>query len=209
MRNISVENPPLPICILFDLERALKMPPIKQRKEMYYMINDFFKEQSYYQSSVWGFNKEKNDAYSSVTRDYYIGLGAGAASYTGEGFYFNTFSVKEYIESVKKKLPIALKMKVSEKMRKLFWLYWRFYETNIPFEAYKQEFQRDIRKDLWFILNLITYLNWVDKKSGAEFILNKKGTHWIHLIQNHYALNYVNKIWPICQKTPWPRKIVL
>ena len=187
--------------------KKLKMPPIKQRKAMYYLMHDLFKDKSYYQSSVWGFNKTKTEAYSSVTRDYYIGLGAGAASYTGEGFYFNTFSLKEYVEVLKERLPLALKMNVSERMRKLFWLYWRFYETLIPFEEYREEFQADIKKDFGFIFSLIEHMNWTERNGSAELKLNKKGSHWIHLIQNHYALNYVNKIWPVCQATPWPPKI--
>ncbi|MFC1698758.1 coproporphyrinogen-III oxidase family protein [Candidatus Omnitrophota bacterium] len=189
--------------------KKLKMPPIKQRKAMYYLISDFFKKNSYYQSSVWGFNRIKKESYSSVTRDYYIGLGAGAASYTGEYFYFNTFSLKEYMKTLNQKLPIALKMNVSDRMSRLFWLYWRFYETRIPFDKYKQEFQSDIKKDFGFIFKLIERMNWADKNGPSELKLNKIGCHWIHLIQNQYALNYVNKIWPICQKIPWPQKIPL
>ena len=185
------------------------MPPLRQRKAMYYLMNDFFKERSYYQSSVWGFNKTKDEAYSSVTRDYYIGLGAGAASYTGEGFYFNTFPVKEYINTLRERLPIAIKMNVSERMRRLFWLYWRFYETHIPLDKYEQEFRTGIKKDFGGILNFIKLMNWASEISPAELKLNKAGAHWIHLIQNHYALNYVNKIWPICQTVPWPQKIPL
>ena len=189
--------------------KKLKMPPIKQRKAMYYLMNDFFEEKSYCQSSVWGFNKTKSEAYSSVTRDYYIGLGAGAASYTGEGFYFNTFPLQEYVEILRKRLPIALKMNVSERMRRLFWLYWRFYETLIPFEKYRAEFQGDIKKDFGFIFKIIERMNWAERNGPAELKLNKMGSHWIHLIQNYYALNYVSKIWPVCQSTPWPQKISL
>lgn len=189
--------------------KRLKMPPVRQRKAMYYLMSDIFKEKSYYQSSVWGFNRTRNGVYSSVIRDCYIGLGAGAATYTGEGFYFNTFSLKEYIETLNEGLPIALKMNVTERMRRLFWLYWRFYETCIPVEKYKQEFQTDLRKDFGLIFSLIEWLNWIEENGSTELKLNKIGSHWIHLIQNYYALNYVNKIWSVCQTIPWPQKISL
>ena len=52
-------------------------------------------------------------------------------------------------------------------------------------------------------------MNWAKKNNSTELKLNKTGSHWIHLIQNYYALNYVNKIWPKCQITAWPEKISL
>ncbi|MFH1868145.1 MAG: radical SAM protein [Candidatus Omnitrophota bacterium] len=189
--------------------KRLKMPPVKTRKEMYYLICEFFKQNSYHQSTVWGFNKNKTGAYSSVTRDYYIGLGPGAATYTGEGFYFNTFSLYEYIKVVKNKMPIALRMDVSERMRKLFWLYWRLYETKVCKKMYKEEFEVDIQKDFGLLLNLARWLNFTNAANTTTLNLNKIGAHWIHLIQNHYALNYVSKVWSVCQNVPWPSKISL
>ncbi|MFH2137270.1 MAG: radical SAM protein [Candidatus Omnitrophota bacterium] len=189
--------------------KRLIMPPVKKRKEMYYLICDFFNNNSYHQSTVWGFNKNKTGAYSSVTRDYYIGLGTGAATYTGEGFYFNTFSLPDYIKTSNDRVPIALRMNVSERLRKLFWLYWRLYETSIPREAYKKEFRVEIDKDFGFLLNLSKWLQLAHSHDSLTLKLNKIGSHWIHLIQNHYALNYVSKVWSLCQREPWPNRVVL
>lgn len=189
--------------------KKLIMPPVRKRKKMYYLICDFFNKNSFHQSTVWGFNRNNTGAYSSVTRDYYIGLGTGAATYTGEGFYFNTFSLPDYIKTSNERIPIALRMKVSQRLRKLFWLYWRLYETGISIEDYKKEFLVDIEEDFGFLLNLSRWLQLADSKSPSTLKLNNIGSHWIHLLQNHYALNYVSKVWSLCQREPWPNKISL
>lgn len=189
--------------------KKLKMPSLRQRKNMYYTIADFFKKKGYRQSSVWSFNRNEGGQYSSVTRDYYVGLGAGAGSYTGSGFYFNTFSVPAYGREVQKRIPLALEMKVSPTMERLFWLYWRFYETKISLKAYREHFGSDLRKDLGFFLKTFEYLGFFNYQGDDVLVLNKRGAHWIHLLQNYFALNYVNKIWTRCQKEAWPSRIEL
>ena len=110
---------------------------------------------------------------------------------------------------MEKRLPIALEMKVSKKLEKLFWLYWRLYETVIPIERYSVMFGSNIYKDFGFLLNLIKFLGFVKSADKDKIVLNKYGCHWIHLLQNYFALDYVSKIWSVCQKNPWPEKVNL
>lgn len=188
--------------------KQVKMPPWKLRKQMYGAIIDFFAQKGYSPSSVWSFNKNKDGKYSSVTRDFYIGLGAGAASYTGSSFYFNTFSIPEYIKTVRQRIPVALKMDVSRKLEKLFWLYWRFYETEIPVSEYKRLFKGQLWNDFRIEMTLLKMMNFFNHNNGI-ISLNQRGAFWIHLLQNQFALNYVNKIWTRCQREPWPLKIAI
>jgi oxygen-independent coproporphyrinogen-3 oxidase len=176
---------------------------------MYYAILDFFSREGYHQSSVWSFNINKNNKYSSVTRDYYIGFGAGAASYTGTDFYFNTFSVRDYIQTAEDRIPVALKMKVSARLEKLFWLYWRLYDTKIPFAEYERIFGQPITADFGNVINLFHKLGFFNPGNDSAVSLNKRGAFWIHLLQNHFALNYVNTIWTNCQQESWPEQIAI
>jgi len=189
--------------------KKLKMPSYRKRKKMYYLIHDFFEEKGYWRSSVWSFNREKTKPYSSVTRDYYIGFGPSAGSYTGKGFYFNTFSVSEYIKTVSQRKPIALEMRVSNRMEKLFWFYWRLYETVIPKKGYKKMFGKDIHSDFGKILSIIKTLGFIQSEDDETITLNKRGCLWLHLAQNYAALNYVSRIWSVAQKATWPEKITL
>jgi len=77
--------------------RKVKMLSIFRLRKMYREIHNFFTQNGYQRVSVWGFKKGGSPRYSSVTRDTYIGIGAGAGSRLPDVFYLNTFSVKDYI----------------------------------------------------------------------------------------------------------------
>jgi oxygen-independent coproporphyrinogen III oxidase len=185
--------------------KRVKMPNLFKRREMYKEIHNYFINNGYRRISVWGFKSGDAPRYSSVTRDIYIGLGAGAGSRLPDVFYFNTFSVKEYIETaLSGKLPIAFSMDISPKLGKYYWLYWRFYETRIDKKQLKDKLGKDI-KIKWFFsaakgLSLL-------KENREEFALTERGSFYIHLIQNYFVLNYINKVWSAAMKTPWPDRI--
>ena len=193
----------------FNRLKKIKMPPIFTRKKMYYMIYDILKSYGYICSTVWSFSKDKKKHYSSVTRDYYIGFGPSAGTYTGKNFYFNVFSVEEYIKNASFRKPISLRMKITPKMERLFWLYWRLYETVIPKSEYKTIYKTEIYKDFGKILKLIKIFKFIELEDEEKIILNKKGCHWVHLAQNYFSLNYINKIWSICQNNLYPKMIKL
>lgn len=193
----------------FKKLRRLEMPSLDVRRKMYYFIHDFLEGNGYKRSSVWSFTRANKLPYSSVTRDYYVGFGPSAASYTGKGFYFNTFSVTEYIRALSARKPVALKMDVTERMEKVFWLYWRLYETRVPYIKYKELFKTDIHDDFGFLLALIKLLGMCSHEDGRDIVLTRRGCYWIHLAQNYFALNYVSKIYSVCQSNPWPERIML
>ncbi|MGM5483147.1 MAG: coproporphyrinogen-III oxidase family protein [Nanobdellota archaeon] len=189
--------------------KKIKMPNFFTRKKMYYLICNKMKEAGYEQSSVWAFKKKSTNKFSSVTRDFYIGFGPSSGSYTGKNFYFNTFSLENYFKLSNKRKPVILKMSVDKKLTKLFWLYWRFYETKIPFEDYKRLFNSDVKEDFRFIFLVMKLLGFIYKENKDYLQLNMKGIFYIHLIQNIFALDYVNKIWSVCQKEINPKEVQL
>jgi coproporphyrinogen III oxidase-like Fe-S oxidoreductase len=187
----------------------LRLPDRHLRKKMYYAMNDFMAEHGYTRTNVWSFHRDHNPVFSSVTRDYFLGLGAGAGTYNGSRFCFNTFSVPHYIQSCRRSLPIAVSMTVSRRLEKLFWLYWRLYETSIPKTAYRDMFGEALERDFGNLLRAMRMLRFMAEEDDDTIKLNTRGAHWIHLLQNHYALNYVGKLWRILKADPFPEMIVL
>jgi oxygen-independent coproporphyrinogen-3 oxidase len=187
----------------------VRMPSIATRRRMYYEIHRRFVGSGFKRTSVWSFSREAGRRYSSVTRDHYIGFGAGSGSYTGSGFYFNTFSVPAYVAAVEHRLPVALKMTVTERMRRLFWLYWRLYETTVPLNDYVTEFGTTIGQDFGGLLGLLRTLGFVTDGPGPDLRLTMQGAHWVHLAQNQFALNYIARVWTHCQADPWPGPVAL
>lgn len=185
--------------------RRVKMPNIFKRRKMYEEIHNFFIQNGYHRVSVWGFKKGSSPRYSSVTRDTYIGIGAGAGSRLPDVFYLDTFSVKDYIETaLTGRLPIALTMNMTPKLRKYYWLYWRFYDTYIDRQSYYEIFGENIRLKAIFCIAKLLGLS---KENQNQIELTERGAFYIHLLQNYFVLNYIDKVWSVAMKEPWPDKI--
>jgi oxygen-independent coproporphyrinogen-3 oxidase len=186
--------------------KKVKMPNIIIRRRMYKAIHELCLANGFQRVSVWGFKRSNAPRYSSVTRDNYIGFGAGAGSNVTGVYYLNTFSVKEYIKTCSNnKFPIALKMDFTKSMSLYHWFYWRLYDTYIPKKELFKLFGNKDRKILR-ILRLMKMLQ-LCKENKNGIALNEKGAFWLHLLQNYFSLNYINKVWSIAQKVPWPREI--
>ena len=56
------------------------------------------------------------------------------------------------------------------------------------------------------LIKLFRFFN-LCKEANGEVSLTEKGAFWIHLMQNYFVLNYINKIWTVAIKDPWPNKI--
>lgn len=189
--------------------KQVKMPDSEIRRRMYYHIYDTLLANGYEQVSVWGFLKGGKGKYSSVTREQYLGLGPSAGTYTGKQFLFNTFNMEKYISGpVQDQLPYEYIMDVTPHMERLFWVYWRLYETVIPREVYRQRFDRDFTEDFKSLLYGAEMMKYMVVKD-PHLLLTKKGIHRIHLLQNHFALDFINRIWTACTQDPYPDKVPL
>jgi oxygen-independent coproporphyrinogen-3 oxidase len=178
------------------------------RQKYYYRIYEFLTSRGFKRVSVWGFKKGEAPRYSSVTRDNYIGLGAGAGSHLPDGFYLNTFSVEEYIKKcLSFEFPTALFMDFTEDMSRYFWLYWRFYDTYINKDELVNRFGPYDTK-LNGLLSMLRRLGLIQEKDAC-YELTKRGSFWIHLLQNYFSLRYINKVWGTAMKDPYPFAIAL
>ena len=188
--------------------KKVKMPHLLQRRAQYYHIHRYLLEQHFERVSVWGFKRGSASRYSSVTRDGYLGLGAGAGSHFSDGFYLNTFSVREYITRCRSsRFPIALYMPFTPAMQRYFWLYWRLYEASVSKDALAEKFTpSDTRLQRMF--SLFKRLDLL-RESAESFDLTVSGAFWVHLLQNYFSLRYIDKIWGVAMKEAYPTEIRL
>jgi oxygen-independent coproporphyrinogen-3 oxidase len=187
--------------------KDVKYPKLRTRRVMYRKLHDYALSRGMDRISVWGFRKHGVARFSSVTRDNYIGIGAGAGSCQPGIFYFNTFSVPEYIRSCSAgKLPVALQMQLNDAIQRFYWLYWRLYETSVAKAAFTRLFadDRSTRWLMWVagLLHLLT-------DDGNRYVLTERGSFWIHLLQNYYVLDYIDKVWTRSRHDAWPGSVRL
>lgn len=187
---------------------AVRMPDLRVRRAHYRAIDRWCAEHGFERVSVWGFKRGAVPRYSSVTRDGYIGVGPGAGSHLPDGFVLNTFDLNSWIHATcEGRTAIALRMPFAGKMSGWWWLYWRFYDTRIPLDNLDAALGNDAPKAR-------RWLRAVEQaglavRNGGYLELTEPGAFWLHLAQNHFALNYVNTLWTKARREPWPQAVAI
>jgi oxygen-independent coproporphyrinogen-3 oxidase len=187
---------------------AVRMPHLPVRQAHYKAINAWCAGHGFERVSVWGFKRGSVPRYSSVTRDGYLGIGPGAGSHLADGFVLNTFDFNSWSEATRaSRTAIALRMPFAGEMAGWWWLYWRFYDTRIPVDDLDAALGNDVPKArLW--LNVMKRAG-LAVQHGRYLELTQSGAFWLHLAQNHFALEYVNTLWTQARREPWPQAVAI
>jgi oxygen-independent coproporphyrinogen-3 oxidase len=187
---------------------AVRMPDLRVRRAQYRAIGEWCTEHGFERVSVWSFRRRGVPRYSSVTRDGYIGIGPGAGSHLPDGFVLNTFDLDAWIRAaLEGRAPIALRMPFDGEMSGWWWLYWRFYDTCIPLRELDAALGDDALKARRWLTAIeragfaVRHQEWLE--------LTEPGAFWLHLVQNHFALNYVNRLWTEARREPWPQSVAI
>lgn len=187
---------------------AVRMPNLRMRRTQYQAISTWCAEHGFERVSVWGFRHGAVPRYSSVTRDGYIGVGPGAGSDLSDGFILNTFDLKSWMEATcNGRRAVALRMPFTSDMRGWWWLYWRLYDTTVPLDELEDVFGNGAAKAR-HRLRILEHTG-LAAREGNLLELTEQGAFWLHLAQNYFALNYVNKLWTQARIEPWPHSIAI
>ena len=185
---------------------AVRMPDLRMRWAHYRAIGEWCAEHDFQRVSVWSFKRGAVPRYSSVTRDGYIGVGPGAGSHLPDGFVLNTFDLENWNHAMQTgRTAIALRMPFAGEMAGWWWLYWRFYDTRIPLDDLDAVLGHDALKARWWLR--VVERAGLAFRNGGFFELTEPGAFWLHLAQNHFALNYVNTLWTQARREPWPQSV--
>ena len=198
-----------------DLGRTQKLSGIKRPdsrviRAMLAFTDKFVQQNGFDRCAVWSWLKPLKKKFSSITRHHYIGFGPSAASMTGSHFYVNTFDVDAYAKSLPHRRPIALSMPVDRRLEMAYWLYWRVYELKIDLADFQDLFGKEFTLDSIFsqIIRPAQWMGMMEQNEG-QYHVTPSGAYWIHRLQNEYSLNYINRLWGTCRRTPWPVEVTL
>ena len=101
---------------------------------------------------------------------------------------------------------MALETEFSEAMHRYFWLYWRLYDTKVPARMLESMFANDRAfRRIWWVLRQLGLV----KPRGDEFVLKESAAFWLHLMQNHFLLDYINTVWSRGRAEPFPQRFEL
>jgi oxygen-independent coproporphyrinogen-3 oxidase len=160
-------------------------------------------------TSVWTFALKGTQKYSSVTRDNFLGFGPGATTLLKDIFKVNTFSVSAYIQTVSEgTLPTALTLSFTPRQRAAYFLFWSAYGLKIREEDFKKATGRSL-SDMFGLELALGGLLGLFKKTEEGYSLTQKASFLYHKIEQVYTTAYIDKMWNIARKVPFPQKIVL
>ena len=135
-------------------------------------------QEGFERSSVWTFKKRDCEKYSSITRDFFIGMGPSGTTLTLENFYINTFSVPQYCQTVENgNRAIAVQLDFTQRWRMLYWLFWSCYEMTISKGRFQEIFNQPLMNVFGTALKLALFLKFI-KASNTGYQLTQKGAYY-------------------------------
>lgn len=190
-------------------ETGLKMPSARMERRMLEKALSLTRSAGYQRSSIWSFNKPGSRRYTTVTRNSFLGIGAGAASRIGDLFFLNTFDTAEYIRRMGEGRSAAtLSVTLKQADRMAYWLFWRCYDTRIDLEAFRRMFGVELPGRIKAMLHLGTLLG-LTRREGHTLRLTDKGAYLFHLVEKEYTHAYLEKMWQACLNEAAPPEVVL
>ena len=181
----------------------------KDKRKLLDEITTYCLEKGYVRDSIWTFSNDKNTRYSSMTRDNFLGFGCSATTLLKDQFKINTFSVDEYCKRIDSGLlPTSLTIKFSLRQRMIYYLFWTAYSTKVNEDDFEKFFGIPLKKMYGKELKLAQMFGFATYKNGV-YEMTLKGAFYYHYYENYYTLSYIDKMWGIMRKEPFPKKLEL
>jgi oxygen-independent coproporphyrinogen-3 oxidase len=162
----------------------------------------------YERSSIWSFNRPGSSRYTTVTRNAFVGIGAGATSRLGDYFWLNTFSVAEYIKAMEDGSPRSLATQLTSADRMAYWLFWPCYNLSIDTGACRSVCGTALPRRVRAVLPLLGLLG-ITRREGDVIRFTDWGAYLFHLVEKKYTQTYLRPMWEACLAEPWPERVVL
>jgi oxygen-independent coproporphyrinogen-3 oxidase len=149
----------------------------------------------YRRGSVWTFVREGAPTYSSITRPFYLGLGAGAASYTGSHFLVNHFSPQRYGERLRRgELPHARVRSLGRLASSAYYAFWQAYAGRVEASALRQHFGA-LPAAAWRAGLSILAGCGLGRRSNGTFALTRRGLEIYHDLERWVTYRFIEPLW--------------
>jgi oxygen-independent coproporphyrinogen-3 oxidase len=149
----------------------------------------------YRRRSVWTFVREGAPSYSSITRPFYLGLGAGAASYTGRHFLVNHFSVDRYGERIRRgELPHARVRPLGRLASSAYFAFWQAYAGRVEPRVLREHFGA-LPAAAWRAALSVLAGCGLGRRSNGAFTLTRRGLEVYHDLERWVTYRYIEPLW--------------
>ncbi len=147
----------------------------------------------YERRAVWTFNRRGAPAYTSITREFYVGVGAGAATYTGQEFVVNHFGLEQYAAALDRgTLPVARRAPMTPGAAAAYWLFWQLYTGRVPRGLLRRRFGSQPHLELLLLLAVAAGWLRVDRDALS---LTPSGYDRYHDLERWVTYHLIEPLW--------------
>ncbi len=181
----------------------------KEKRALLDEITGYCYKKGMTRGSIWTFAADAGAAYSSMTRDNFLGFGCSATTLLRHQFKINTFSVEDYIGRIRERtLPTSLTIRFSQRQRMVYYLFWTAYSTRVRASDFEAFFGVPLKKAYGFELWLAGRLGFLTEADGV-YTMTDKGAFYYHYYENFYTLAYIDKMWGLMRREAFPKRLEL
>jgi coproporphyrinogen III oxidase-like Fe-S oxidoreductase len=157
---------------------------------------DLAERNGYHRESVWTFVRDGAATYTSITRPYFIGVGAGAATFTGRSFAVNHFGLRQYAdEIVAERLPIALMTTLPLPLARAFRSFWQAYTGRVDKAATSDAGDELLaHPSVKAALKVADLAGWVAAENGG-YRLTSSGYNRYHDLERWVTYHLIEPLW--------------
>ena len=146
----------------------------------------------YERRSVWTFNRVGSPSYTSITRPFFLGLGAGAASYTGSAFLVDHFGVDLYMQAIDEgRLPIARLARLPKVAAAAYRTFWQAYTGRIPLDSGDPLLEHPLARAA---SQLARGCGWMRRTDDA-LVLTGSGYDRYHDLERWVTYHFIEPLW--------------
>jgi oxygen-independent coproporphyrinogen-3 oxidase len=146
----------------------------------------------YRRRSVWTFHRNGSPTYTSITRPYYLGLGAGAATFAGNLFLVNHFGLDQYQRAVAAgRLPVARTVRLPRAAAAAYRTFWQAYTGSIPRRGDDPLLAHPVSGGL----RALTRLAGWSRRDGDALALTPSGYDRYHDLERWVTYHLIEPLW--------------
>ncbi len=172
-----------------------------KEKEYFDKLNIVASKNGYKRDTLWTYtSKNKSERFSSVGREFYLGLGMSSSSFTGNFFSTNTFSFNKYKTNIiNKNIPVESVYFLDDYTGGLFYTFWSLYERKLNLENLKEFFPKGYKKIKILIRFLLSagYL----KNADNTYYTTDNGLNLLLELEEWLTYEFIDPLWSHLRST--------
>jgi len=148
----------------------------------------------YRRASVWSLRRAGAPGFSSITREFYLGLGAGAATFTGSLYLVNHFSPERYVEAVAAgRLPVTRTARLAPRAAAAYYLFWQAYAGGFDPARARALFPEAGRLP-GAVAGVGRAFRWLERDGGGV-ALTRRGFDRYHGLERWVTYRFIEPLW--------------